>query len=136
MLIVEHGASLWSAGGQVRAWWLDDGNAPTIAVAVPTAYLPDWIGPQDYPEAAKAARLEGTVELSWNVARDGRIDSCRIDRSSGHPILDQATCRLLIERGWFRVVSANGPRLRHFSSSYRWKLPPAGTAIPVPATGA
>lgn len=67
----------------------------------------DGIGPRrrsgrlsdaDYPEAAMEAGQSGTVSVRYLVWTDGTVRECEIERSSGSRILDQATCRLIVQR--------------------------------------
>jgi protein TonB len=51
-----------------------------------------------YPRLARRRSLEGTVWLILNVAADGLPASVQIERSSGHPILDDAA--LTAARAW------------------------------------
>src|SRR3546814_16083520 len=50
-----------------------------------------------YPEKARERGEEGTVEYRVDVDRDGVLRSCEIDKSSGHNVLDQAPCELMIQ---------------------------------------
>ncbi|WP_425450426.1 energy transducer TonB family protein [Virgifigura deserti] len=50
-----------------------------------------------YPEAAKERKEEGTVILSFALARDGTVLSVGIRRSSGFPALDAAAMKLVRE---------------------------------------
>jgi periplasmic protein TonB len=56
----------------------------------------------DYPRAAGAAGVGGTVSVRYFVGEDGRVGECRITRSSGNAELDEITCRLIRERFRFR----------------------------------
>ena len=137
LLAVRVASMVWLAG---LGWsWMQERMARPAIDPAPTAFspnLPDWITPADYPADARASRAEGTVDLSWAVGRDGRVASCRVDGSSGHPSLDAATCRLLTERGRYNAVSPKGPDLRRFSAAYAWHLPPvAPDQIATPAIG-
>lgn len=44
----------------------------------------------DYPLAARRSHIEGVVMLRIRLASDGRLLNVRLDRSSGHHMLDQA----------------------------------------------
>lgn len=55
-----------------------------------------------YPEAARLAKQEGTVRLSFTVNEQGRIVSIRISRSSGFPLLDEAALSTVRDRWTFR----------------------------------
>ena len=48
-----------------------------------------------YPRAAEVRGDEGTVLVRFAVARDGRVLSPRVERSSGRPVLDEEAEALL-----------------------------------------
>lgn len=48
-----------------------------------------------YPRAAEVRGDEGTVLVRFAVARDGRVLSPRVQRGSGHPVLDEEAEALL-----------------------------------------
>ena len=52
----------------------------------------------DYPRDAADAGAHGTVGVKFLVWTDGRIRDCRITRSSGNAVLDDTTCRLIVQR--------------------------------------
>lgn len=52
----------------------------------------------DIPESAWEAGVEGRVGLRYFVNEDGRVSGCQVTRSSGYPILDNTTCRLIEQR--------------------------------------
>jgi periplasmic protein TonB len=56
----------------------------------------------DYPAAAGEAGVSGTVSVRYVVETDGRVSDCEVTRSSGSPLLDETTCRLIRERFRFR----------------------------------
>jgi protein TonB len=56
----------------------------------------------DYPAAAGASGVSGTVSVRYVVETDGRVSDCEVTRSSGSQILDETTCRLIRERFRFR----------------------------------
>jgi TonB family protein len=60
-----------------------------------------WFYDGSYPQAARLAGHSGTVGYVLEVGRDGRVESCRIDDSSGHASLDRGTCALLMARARF-----------------------------------
>jgi len=57
-------------------------------------YVEDWrlkverIGNLNYPEAARAKKLYGSLLLTVGIRADGSLESVMIDRSSGQKILD------------------------------------------------
>jgi periplasmic protein TonB len=46
--------------------------------------------PPRYPESARRAKQEGRVMVRASVSAEGRVQSVRIQRSSGHAVLDRA----------------------------------------------
>src|SRR5687768_12561711 len=70
--------------------------------APPRANLGALITPDDYPAEAARKGEEGAVGFRLDVAANGRVTGCAITQSSGSPILDSATCRLLTARARFR----------------------------------
>ena len=52
----------------------------------------------DYPQEAGELDRELTVSVLFRVEPDGRVDSCRIARSSGRRVLDETVCRLIEQR--------------------------------------
>jgi len=64
-------------------------------------YVEDWrgkvekIGNLNYPEAARAQRLYGSLLLTVAIKSDGSVESVEINRSSGKKILDAAAVRIL-----------------------------------------
>jgi len=66
----------------------------------------EWTGGEikrsDYPKAAREAGLQGTTETEITVGEKGRATGCRVTRTSGSPLLDQTTCRLILRRFRFR----------------------------------
>lgn len=61
-------------------------------VAQGPEYLSGSIDSRDVPASLLAQRARGTVGFTLLVGRDGRLRDCRITRSSGHRVLDGATC--------------------------------------------
>ena len=64
-------------------------------------YLREWvdraerIGNLNYPDEARQRRLGGQVVVSVGVRRDGTVESTRILRSSGTPLLDEGVLRMV-----------------------------------------
>jgi len=64
-------------------------------------YLRAWvdraerIGNLNYPDEARQRRLGGQVVITVGVRRDGSVESSRILRSSGTPLLDAAALRVV-----------------------------------------
>jgi TonB family protein len=84
-----------------------------------------WITNDDYPAEALRNNLQGRVAIRWTVDENGRARDCIIVESSGHPVLDDASCRLVVARA--RYVPALDKDGRAVQSTDRrgivWRLP-------------
>jgi TonB family C-terminal domain len=64
-------------------------------------YIEDWrlkverIGNLNYPEAARREKLYGALLMTVAIKSDGSIHEVKIDRSSGHRILDAAAEKIV-----------------------------------------
>jgi protein TonB len=64
-------------------------------------YVEDWrlkverIGNLNYPEAARARRLYGSLLLTVGIRTDGTVESITVDRPSGEKVLDLAAQRIV-----------------------------------------
>lgn len=64
-------------------------------------YLRAWVdraervGNLNYPDQARQQRLGGQVVITVGVRRDGSLESARVLRSSGTPLLDDAALRIV-----------------------------------------
>lgn len=60
------------------------------------AVLHAWLAKhREYPRAARMRRQEGVVMLYFAIDRDGRLLNYRIERSSGHRLLDEAVEQMI-----------------------------------------
>ncbi|MES2444627.1 MAG: TonB family protein [Pseudomonadota bacterium] len=86
-----------------------------------------WISDADYPAAAKAARLSGTVGFVLVVDPDGTVSDCTVTSSSGSKLLDSTTCALMTRRARFVAArnSDNEPASARWASAISWTLPEA-----------
>ena len=107
------------------------------AAAVPQATpinLGSWFTPNDYPQQAMRSGLTGSVTFDVDVDASGKPTACRVIASSGHQVLDQATCDLVLARGKF--VAASGPDGKaiagHYSNRAVWELPAPPQPAPPP----
>ena len=57
---------------------------------------------RDLPEGVLAPGQEATVSVIDTVEADGHVSHCRVERSSGYPVLDNLACRLNMERYRYR----------------------------------
>lgn len=87
-----------------------------IEPARPRGSVGGWISDADYPSRAQREERSGTVGYKLEVGADGRVSSCVVTASSGHPDLDEATCRLLPRRARF---SSGGV----YENVLTWRLP-------------
>ena len=81
---------------------------------VPPRRIGGRIRDSDYPLDASAAGVSGTVGVRFVVDVNGRVPSCQVTRSSGSTLLDDTTCRLIVQR--FRYRPATDARGRPFRS--------------------
>ena len=64
-------------------------------------YVESWrqkverIGNMNYPEAAKAQKLYGQLQMTVSIKADGSIEDMVVDKSSGSKILDDAAKRIV-----------------------------------------
>jgi protein TonB len=93
---------------------------------IPAEWLRGAITPRDYPPTLVERRVEGTVHLRFVVARNGRVRDCRVTRSSGAPLLDATTCRLITQRFRYRPArdGAGQPVEEVILGDHAWQLGP------------
>ncbi|WP_287979387.1 energy transducer TonB [Sphingomonas sp.] len=99
--------------------------------AVPLIPLDQWFHTDDYPPASMRGGEEGNVSVILSIDSEGKIEGCRVTNSSGHPLLDRATCTLAIRRG--RFTPAKDAQRRPVASDYvvrdvKWRI--AGIGAP------
>jgi periplasmic protein TonB len=64
-------------------------------------YVEDWrlkverVGNLNYPEAARANKLYGSLVLTVSIRSDGSVENVAVNRSSGRRILDAAAVRIV-----------------------------------------
>jgi TonB family protein len=84
-----------------------------------------------YPPRSRAAREQGPVGFRVKLDGEGYASECVVTSSSGYPLLDNETCRLIMIRGEFRgITDEKGRRASGvFEGVVRWQLPgPASVA--------
>lgn len=100
--------------------------AATAAIPKATAIDPaSWFSSNNYPIEAIKQGIEGSVTFDVDVDATGKPTACRITVSSGHPILDQATCDIVRSEGRFiPAKKADGkPIAGHYSNRAIWRMP-------------
>ena len=82
-------------------------------------------GTRDYPRASRLAGVEGSVAVEFTVAPDGRVDLCRVLRSTANAEIDAATCRLIQRRFVYEPArDASGrPVPEVVRRTFDWTLP-------------
>lgn len=79
----------------------------------------------DYPSIALREGKSGTVEYTVSVNASGRVSDCRVTKSSGASVLDQAACRGLMRYARF-IPARNGEGENvegQFSGRIQYTLP-------------
>jgi periplasmic protein TonB len=82
-------------------------------------YLDAWrrrverVGTVHYPSAAQRANLDGNPVVEVTLLRDGKLQSAKIQRSSGHPEIDAAALEIL------RLASPFDPFPPELAKDYR-----------------
>ena len=77
----------------------------------------------DYPAEAWMNDWEGFVRYKLSIDAQGMPTACEIMDSSGHEILDQTTCDIVVERAQFApAVDENDNAIAHFyEDSFDWR---------------
>jgi TonB family protein len=93
--------------------------------ARPASFPGGWLSDQDYPSEALANGWEGTAAFSLTVGRDGRVEHCAITQSSGHALLDSATCMALTRSARFHPArNAAGEAIADsYDGRVTWRIP-------------
>ncbi|MEO1047282.1 MAG: TonB family protein [Pseudomonadota bacterium] len=115
---------------------LPSGSGPIVGPPIAPA-LPDpiratpqgdpasWILESDYRSRWIREGLSGTASFTLEIDTRGRVSDCTITRSTGHAVLDGATCRLLSRRARFNPArDAQGDKVAgRYVSSVAWQIP-------------
>lgn len=114
-------------------------KARAAAQAEPLGNVSTWFTAKDYPQQAMVQREQGNVGFQLDIDPNGLPSDCRIIQSSGHKLLDDRTCTIMMARARFRpsnglgrkkgrkgktvqVAAAGGPAMT-FRHLMVWKLP-------------
>ncbi len=92
-----------------------DQNAPRFSLDI-----------KDYPTEALRNHWEGVSEVAILVDGQGRGVACEIVHSSGHDVLDRATCSLTIRKVRFKpATDKDGHPIKSIYDPLRiaWRLP-------------
>ena len=98
--------------------------ALSAVLTISSGGVPAWAQADDYPPEARKLGLEGRVVFRATIGVDGRAKSCEIVQSSGHDILDDATCVKVIDTARFDPArDANGRAVEDvFQNAFVWEL--------------
>ncbi|WP_374942371.1 energy transducer TonB [Sphingomonas sp.] len=102
------------AGGEGNGFGAGGDGDGDGAGDVPPRRIGGRIRDSDYPLEASQSGVSGTVGVRFVVDVDGRVPSCSVTRSSGSRLLDDTTCRLIVQR--YRFRPARDVRGRPFRS--------------------
>ncbi|MBO9717225.1 MAG: energy transducer TonB [Pseudoxanthomonas sp.] len=97
------------------------------------SYLRAWvdrverIGNLNYPDEARRRRLGGQVVISVGVRRDGTIESTRVLRSSGTPVLDEGALRIVRLAEPFPPLPETTDKVDILQVTRTWVFVPGGT---------
>ncbi|MDR6115508.1 MULTISPECIES: energy transducer TonB [unclassified Sphingomonas] len=83
-------------------------------------------GPDSYPDEAMRQGWEGRSSLAVLVDPDGRPTRCEVLESSGHAVLDEATCTMVVGHVRFRPArDEKGQAVLGIYRGFnvRWELP-------------
>lgn len=89
------------------------------------ANVPTLFSYDDYPEEAVRNGWQGDVVVEATVSAEGLPTACTVVRSSGHQVLDDATCRIVMRRARFKpAINADGrPVADHvIIPPIRWRI--------------
>lgn len=96
-------------------------------------YLRAWVdraervGNLNYPDEARQRRLGGQVVITVGVRRDGSVESARILRSSGTPLLDEAALRVIRLAQPFPPLPKTDDGVEILQVTRTWAFLPGGT---------
>ncbi len=84
-----------------------------------------WVTTRDYPRVALVRGWEGTARYAVEVNLAGRVTDCRITSSTGHEVLDDATCRYITRRARFDPArNTSGEEVSGtFTGAVTWQIP-------------
>lgn len=84
-----------------------------------------WFSYKDYPKAARKAKMHGRIRYALHLSDQGCPTKCEIVSTSGYPLLDIETCKLLMRRARYSpALDVDGkPIASVVSLAITWVLP-------------
>jgi protein TonB len=101
----------------------DSGNGPGDG-STWSEWKSGRIRDRDYPAAAFQAGIQGVLRTRYTIGTNGRVIRCEILETSGSPLLDETTCRLVMERYRYRPArnAAGKPVVDVVIQRHHWEL--------------
>ena len=109
-----------------RKWGIDKSVNDTIAKGgEPVGDPANWITGDDYPAASMNNKESGTTMILWHIGIDGLAFDCRVVKSSGYPLLDQAACNAILRNARYApALDINRKPVPAFSTrNVVWRTP-------------
>lgn len=80
-----------------------------------------------YPARALAAGEQGDVEFRASYNKHGYVLDCEVTRSSGHRLLDNETCEIIVQHARFKPAPLNEGKARRglLNGLFEWRIPGA-----------
>ncbi|MBW0007060.1 MAG: TonB family protein [Sphingomonas sp.] len=86
-----------------------------------------------YPKRAIEAREEGAVGFTVTLDNKGEVVNCAVTHSSGHPLLDQETCKIITLNAVFKSDPNLAPsQTKTHEGMIAWKLPNGSAQLAAP----
>lgn len=86
-----------------------------------------------YPKRAIEAHEEGAVGFLVTLDNKGEVTRCQVTHSSGHPLLDEETCKIITMNAQFNPDPSLSPsQTRTHEGMIAWKLLASATVLAPP----
>jgi protein TonB len=84
-----------------------------------------WVVDSDYRSSWLRQGLEGSASFALGIDATGKVTGCTLTRSTGHAVLDAATCELVTKRARFDAArdDTGKPVAGTFTGSITWNIP-------------
>ncbi|MFY8049222.1 MAG: energy transducer TonB [Erythrobacter sp.] len=93
--------------------------------AVPRNNPARWVLDSDYRSTWLRQGLSGSARFTLTIDAAGKVAGCSITRSTGHGVLDAATCELVSKRARFDAArdGSGKPVAGSYSGAITWNIP-------------
>lgn len=84
-----------------------------------------WVLDSDYRSSWLRQGLSGAARFTLTIDAAGKVAGCTVTRSTGHDVLDAATCELVSKRARFDAArdETGKPVAGSFTGSITWNIP-------------